>query len=448
MSTPDPAPFRNRRQRLLATMQARGGGVALLATAPEQMRSRDSEHPYRHDSYFYYLTGFTEPQALVGLVAAADGSSRSLLFCRARDEAREIWDGYRYGPEAAREIFGFDTAHPIAAVDEHLPALLAEQPALYAPLGAGTPLDGPLQRALATLAARARSGVRLPATRHDLLPLLDEMRLVKDATEIDTLRRACRIAVAAHARAMRSCRPGLREYHLEAELLHAFRAGGAQSPAYNAVVAAGANACVLHYRAGATELRDGELCLIDAGCELDSYAADITRTFPVSGRFSGPQRAVYELVLAAQAAAIAATRAGAPFSAPHDAAVRVLAQGLIDLGLLEGSVDGAIESRAYRQFYMHKTSHWLGLDVHDAGDYLDPDAPPGDGGRPPRRLAHGMVLTVEPGLYLRPAPNVPEAFANIGVRIEDDAVVTADGCDLLSADAPKQVTDIEALMRG
>jgi Xaa-Pro aminopeptidase len=315
------------------------------------------------------------------------------------------------------------------------------------PLAQPTPLDAPLARALATLQGKARSGVRTPATRHDLLALLDEMRVVKDAAEIDTMRRACRIAADAHARAMRACRPGLREYHLEAELLHAFRSAGAQAPAYNAIVAAGANACVLHYRAGDAELRDGDLCLIDAGCELDSYAADVTRTFPVNGTFSGPQRAVYELVLAAQHAALDATRPGAAFSAPHDAAVRVLTQGLIDLKLVDGSVDGALESGAFRQFYMHKTSHWLGLDVHDVGDYLDPAAAVTEGSRPPRPLQPGMVVTVEPGLYLRPAANVPEAFHHIGVRIEDDVLITAGGCEILSAAAPKHAAEIEALMR-
>jgi Xaa-Pro aminopeptidase len=442
------SPFRARRDRLLAQMHARGGGVALLATAAEQMRSRSSEHAYRPDSHFYYLTGFTEPEALLALVAAPDGGRRAVLFCRAKDESREIWDGFRHGPEAAREIFGFDHAHAIADIDAQLPELLADQPALFAPLAVATPLDAPLQRALAAVNAKSRSGVRAPATRHDLLPLLDEMRLVKDEHEIDTMRRACRIAAAAHERAMRSCRPGLREYHLEAELLHAFRSSGAQAPAYIPIVAAGANACVLHYRAGDTELRDGDLCLIDAGCELDSYASDITRTFPVNGRFSGPQRAVYEIVLAAQAAAIDATRPGAAFSAPHDAAVRVLTQGLIDLRLLAGSVDGAIESHAYRQFFMHKTGHWLGLDVHDVGDYLDPAVPSAQGSRPPRALQPGMVVTVEPGLYLRPAPNVPGEFAHIGIRIEDDALVTDGGCEILTAAAPKTVADIEALMRG
>jgi len=448
MPLPDTSIYRARRERLLAQMHARGGGVALLATAPEQMRNRDSDHPYRHDSHFYYLSGFTEPEALMALVAGADGARHSVLFCRSKDETREIWEGYRHGPEAARAAFGFDAAFAIDELDAQLPDLLADRPALFAPLAAATPVDAPLQRALAAVAAKARTGARAPATRHDLLALLDEMRLIKDDAEVDTLRRACRIAAAAHARAMRACKPGLREYHLEAELLHAFRSSGAQAPAYNAIVAAGANACVLHYRAGDTELRDGELCLIDAGCELDSYASDVTRTFPVNGRFSGPQRAIYDLVLAAQHAAIEHTRPGVPFNAPHDAAVRVLTQGLIDLKLIDGSLDGAIESGAYRQFYMHKTGHWLGLDVHDVGDYRDPSAPHGTAERPSRLLAPGMVVTVEPGLYLRPAANVPEPFARIGIRIEDDALLTVDGCEILSLDAPKRADDIEALMRG
>jgi Xaa-Pro aminopeptidase len=443
----DPTPFATRRRRLIDAMHALGGGVALLATAREQMRNRDSDHPYRHDSHFYYLTGFTEPEAMLVLVAGADGGARSLLFCRAKDETREIWDGYRHGPEAARERFGFDAAFAIGELDAQLPDLLAGQSQLFEPLGAQTAGEIPLARALQALAARARQGLRMPSVRRDLLPLIDEMRLLKDAHETSVMREAARISAAAHRRAMQACRPGLREYHLEAELLHAFRSAGAQAPAYNAIVAAGSNACVLHYRAGDAELRNGELCLIDAGCELDSYASDITRTFPVGGRFSGPQRAIYELVLAAQQAAIDATRPGVTFDAPHDAAVRVLTQGLLDLGLLEGTLDGALESGSYKQFYMHRTGHWLGLDVHDVGDYHDPDAPVVDGRRPSRRLAAGMVVTVEPGLYLRPAPNVPAEFAHIGVRIEDDALLTAEGCEILSADAPKRIDDIEALMR-
>ncbi len=446
----DLRPFIARRTRLAAALAAQGGGVAVLATAAERTRNRDVEHPYRHDSHFFYLTGFAEPQALFVLQAAADGSHRSTLFCRPKDEAREIWDGYRYGPEAACGAFGFDDAHSMREVDELLPDLLADQPALWMPLAAPGELEAPLNAALATLAARGRSGTRVPATRRDLLPLVDEMRLVKDAHEVQTMRAAARIAADAHKRAMQVCRPGLREYQLEAELLHAFRWQGASGPAYPSIVATGANACVLHYAAGDTELRDGDLCLIDAGCEFGSYASDITRTFPVNGRFSGEQLAVYEIVLAAQRAAIDATRPGVPFDAPHDAAVRVLVQGLIDLKLLDGSVDGAIESLAYRQFYMHRTGHWLGLDVHDVGDYLDPAATPDPAAaprRPSRALVPGMAITVEPGLYLRPAPNVPARFEHIGIRIEDDVIVTADGCEILSIDAPKTVADIEAVMR-
>lgn len=441
-------PHAARRDRLAAQMRALGGGVAVLATAAEQMRNRDVDHPYRHDSYFHYLTGFIEPQALLVLRAAADGSTTSVLFCRPKDEAREIWDGYRFGPEAAREAFGVDAAHPIDALDAQLPDLLADQPGLFVPLSAATEVDAPLARALEALAARARSGVRAPATRHDLLPLLDEMRLIKDEREADTMRRAARIAAIGHVRAMQVCRPGLREHQLEAELLHAFRWHGAQAPAYNAIVAAGANACVLHYRAADAELRAGDLCLIDAGCELDSYASDITRTFPVSGRFSAEQRAVYDIVLAAQRAAIDATRPGASFNAPHDAALQVLVRGLIDLKLLEGSVEAALETGSYRQFYMHRTGHWLGLDVHDVGDYFEPGAAPqADGKRPPRVLQPGMAVTVEPGLYLRAAPNVPAAFAGIGIRIEDDVLLTAGGCEVLSIDAPKDPAEVEALMR-
>jgi len=306
-----------------------------------------------------------------------------------------------------------------------------------------------VQRWLAAVRAASRSGLRAPAQAIDLHTIVDEMRLVKDETEIATMRRAGEISAAAHVRAMRACRPGLREYHLEAELLHEFRSRGAQGPAYNAIVAAGANACVLHYRAGDTELRSGELCLIDAGCELDGYAADVTRTFPVAGSFDGPQREVYDIVLAAQHAAFAQVRPGNGFDAPHDAAVRVLAQGLLDLGLLSGSLEGALESGAYRQFYMHRTGHWLGLDVHDVGDYrASGDATTNGSERPWRSLQAGMVLTVEPGLYLRPADNVPTQFHNIGVRIEDDVLVTTQGHTVLTAAAPTRAADVEALIRG
>jgi Xaa-Pro aminopeptidase len=300
--------------------------------------------------------------------------------------------------------------------------------------------------------ARARSGVRAPAAAIDLVPLLDEMRLFKDAGEIATMRRAAAISAGAHRRAMRAVRPGMREYEIEAELLHEFRRHGAQSPAYPPIVAAGANACVLHYFANDALCRDGDLLLIDAGCELDSYAADITRTFPVGGRFSGPQRDLYELVLAAQAAALEHVRPGRRYQDGHDAAVRVLTGGMLALGLLDrdkvGSVDDAIAAKAFQRFYMHSTGHWLGLDVHDAGYYRDVQAAPDEQGqRPYRILRPGMTLTVEPGIYVRPAEGVPEQYWNIGIRIEDDVAVTPDGHTVLSADAPKTVAEIEAEMR-
>jgi Xaa-Pro aminopeptidase len=440
--------YRTRRHRVLQAMAARGGGVAIQPTAPERVRNRDSDYPFRFDSHFFYLTGFTEPESLLALIAHGD-QRRSILFCRDKNAEREIWEGHRHGPDAAREIFGFDAAFPIGELDEEMPKLIADTPALFYPLGADANLDGQVQRWLAAVRAASRSGLRVPAQAIDLHAIVDEMRLVKDPSEIATMRRAGVISAAAHVRAMRECRPGLREYHLEAELLHEFRTQGAQAPAYNAIVAAGANACVLHYRAGDVVLREGELCLIDAGCELDGYAADVTRTFPIGGRFSAPQRDVYDIVLAAQHAALAQVRRGNDFNAPHDAAVRVLVQGLLDLGLVTGTVDAVVESGTYRQFYMHRTGHWLGLDVHDVGDYRSPAEPATSGSdRPWRPLVEGMTLTVEPGLYLRPAENVPEPLHNIGVRIEDDVLVTADGCAVLSAGAPTAPADIETVMRG
>ncbi len=436
-----------RRAALMAQMQAKGGGVAIIPTAPEVMRNRDADYPYRHDSYFHYLSGFTEPEAVIVLVAGK--TNQSILFCREKNAEREIWDGYRYGPEAAREAFGFDAAHPISVLDTEIPKLMADAPALFYALGSDGRLDAQVQSWLQTVRMQARAGVVAPSAAYDVHMLLDEMRLFKDADEIAIMKRAADISAGAHRRAMQTARPGLREYHLEAELLHEFRRHGSQFPAYGSIVATGANACVLHYRAGDTELRDGDLVLIDAGCELDSYASDITRTFPASGKFSGPQKALYEVVLAAQAAAIAETRPGNRFTDGHDAAVRVLAQGMLDTGLLDknkvGSLDDIIEKGAYRQFYMHRTGHWLGMDVHDVGDYRE-KSEAGEG-RAWRALQPGMVLTIEPGIYVRPEPGVPEQFWNIGIRIEDDAVVTEDGCDIITVAAPKTVADIEALMK-
>jgi Xaa-Pro aminopeptidase len=430
----DTTPYRARRAAVIERM---GAGLAILPTAPERLRNRDSDYLYRFDSYFYYLTGFPEPEAVLVLVAGDE--PKSILFCREKHPERELWEGFRYGPEAAGEAFGFDAAHPIAKLDEELPRLIANQPRLHYAAGMDPAWDARILRWLNEVRAAVRTGVTAPAEIHDLRAILDAMRLVKDEHELAVMRRAAAISTGAHVRAMRAVRPGMMEYEIEAELLHEFRRHGAQFPAYWPIVAGGPNACVLHYRSNDRPLEEGELLLIDAGCELDGYASDITRTFPVNGKYSGPQAAVYELVLAAQAAAIDAVKPGAPWNAPHDAAVRVLAQGFLDLGLCRGTLEEVLEKEDYKRFYMHRTGHWLGLDVHDAGDYKE------RGQWKP--LAPGMTLTVEPGCYVRPGEGVPERFWNIGVRIEDDALVTATGCEILTRAAPKRIDEIEALMR-
>ncbi len=426
--------YRARRQRLAQQMQR---GVAVLATAREQLRNRDAHFPYRFDSYFHYLTGFPEPDAV--LVVTAGPQSQSMLFCRDKDIEREIWDGFRHGSQGAKEAFGFDEAFSIKDLDSMLPKLLADQPTIFCDVGESGAWDARLMQWLNAVRMQVRTGISAPGEIRDVRKLLDDMRLIKDATELATMGRAAQISCEAHRRAMQVTKPDMAEYQVEAELLYTFRRHGAQAPAYTPIVAGGANACVLHYVANDQPLREGDLLLIDAGCELDGYASDITRTFPVNGRFRGAQRAVYELVLAAQAAAIAQVKAGNHWEEPHEAAVRTLAQGFIDLGLCTGTVDSVIEGGDYRKFYMHRTGHWLGMDVHDCGDYKR------DGKW--RALEPGMVLTVEPGCYIRPADDVPEHLWNIGVRIEDDVVVTANGCEVLTADAPKQIAEIEALMR-
>ncbi len=424
------------RRALLASRMKRG--VAVIPTAPERTRNRDAHYPYRFDSYFYYLTGFGEPDAVL-VVIADEGATKSILFCRDKDPEREVWDGFRYGPDAARAAFGFDEAHAVSQLDEILPDLLSNQPALYSHLGSDPGWDARVMRWINEVRGRARAGVTAPQTIGDVHAILDEMRVVKDSAEIQVMRRAAEISTGAHRRAMQAAKPGVGEFAIEAELMHEFRRHGAQAPAYTPIVASGAHACVLHYVENSDVLRDGDLLLIDAGCELDGYASDITRTFPVNGRFSGPQREVYELVLAAQQAAIAEVKPGRLWNAAHEAAVGVLAQGFLDLGLLQGSLADVLETESYKKFYMHRTGHWLGLDVHDAGDYKR------DGVW--RELVAGMVLTVEPGCYIQPGPGVPERYAGIGVRIEDDALVTESGCEIITAAAPKSVADIEALMR-
>jgi len=453
------------RRRVTLAQQLGSKGIAIVPTAPERQRNRDSDFQFRHDSYFYYLSGFTEPQAW--LVITGDG--KTTLFCQPKDIEREIWDGYRLGPADAPESLGVDAAFSVAELDAQLPRLMDGRDVVWYPFGIHHGLETRVDGWLASLRARVRFGALCPEHQRDLCGRLDEMRLVKDAGEQDTMRRAATISAGAHIRAMqlsaRMLRAGqdVREYHLDAELLHEFRRHGSQYPAYGSIVAAGANACVLHYRADAAPIRDGELVLIDAGCELDGYASDITRTFPANGRFTGPQRVLYDLVLASQEAAVAATHAGARFTDPHEASVQVLAQGMLDLGLLDrnkvGTLQDVIDKRSYFQFYMHRTGHWLGMDVHDCGGYLEPgeqgqtserkDALSGETivNRPARILRPGMVLTIEPGIYVRPADGVPEQFHNIGIRIEDDAIVTTDGCELISRGVPVGAADIEALMR-
>lgn len=430
----EPRHYIDRRKSL---MQAMGAGVAVIPTAPEAARNRDSHYPYRSDSYFYYLTGFTEPEAVLLLVAGEQ--PKSILFCRDKDMEREIWDGFRHGPEGAQARFGFDEAYSITRLDELAPRFLANQPRLFHAFGAEAAWDNRLAGWLNQLRAQSRSGASAPSEMVDPRALLDEMRLIKSEQELDVMRRAAKISVDAHKQAMQVTRPGMMEYEIEAALLHQFYRHGSRAPAYSSIVAGGANACVLHYVENNQRLHDGELLLIDAGCELECYASDITRTFPVNGRFSAAQRDIYELVLAAQQAAIDNVRPGCHWNEPHEAALDVLIRGFIDFGLCKGSPESVLESGDYRRFYMHRTGHWLGLDVHDAGEYKQAD---GNW----RTLQPGMTLTVEPGCYIRPADDVPKAFWNIGVRIEDDALVTAQGCELLTADAPKTVAEIESLM--
>jgi Xaa-Pro aminopeptidase len=428
--------FLHRRQQLAARMQA---GIAVIPTAPEVTRNRDSHYPYRFDSYFYYLSGFKEPEAVLVLIAGAE--NKSILFCRDKDLEREIWDGFRYGPEAAKTEFGFDEAYSISQLDEMLPTLMANQPALFYSLGTDTGWDSRVTAWLNAVRAQTRSGIQAPATVVDVRQYADALRLVKSPWEINLMRRSGEIAASAHNRAMQMTTAGKWEYEVEAEFLHEFYRQGAQAPAYTSIVAGGANACTLHYNFNNAELKDGDLLLIDAGCELEGYASDITRTFPVNGRFTGPQKDLYELVLAAQAAAIEHVSPQHHWNAPHEAALDVLVDGFIHYGLCQGSREAVLESGSYRQFYMHRTGHWLGLDVHDAGEYK---TAAGDWAM----LQAGNVLTVEPGCYVRPADNVPAHFWNIGIRIEDDVLVTENNREVLTAAAVKTVQDIETLMRG
>ena len=430
--------FSRRRRQLMELMEPES--IAVIVAAPERTRNRDVHYPYRQDSDFQYLTGFPEPEAVMVLVPGRP-QGEYLLFCRERNREREIWDGYRAGPEGACNQYGADDAFPIDDIDDILPGLLEGKERVYYAMGKDNEFDRHLMEWVNSIRSRSRSGATPPGEFVDLDHLLHELRLFKSAAEIKVMRKAGEISARAHSRAMHVCKPGMYEYQLQAEIEHEFAMAGARSPAYGSIVGGGANGCILHYVENSARLRDGDLVLIDAGCELDHYAADITRTFPVNGRFSPEQKAVYEIVLAAQAAAIDACVAGNHWNDPHEASVQVITQGLLDLGLLAGSVDELIEKEAFREFYMHRAGHWLGMDVHDVGDYkVDHEW---------RLLEPGMVMTVEPGIYIAPDNQQVDArWRGIGVRIEDDVAITAKGVEVLTSAVPKSVAEIEALMAG
>ncbi len=429
-----PEEFRTRRSRLLA--ETGPDSMVIVASGQEVLRNGDSAYPFRQDSDFWYLTGLDEPEALLVLIPGRD-SGEQLLFLRERDPDRERWDGPRQGLDGAREHLGMDDAFPIHDLDDILPGLMEGCERLFHLVGKDPLFD---QRVLGwrnQLRARSK-GQKGPGEIVSLEHLLHEQRLVKSADEIRCMRRAATIAAQGMTRAMRHCRPGLNEAEIQAELVHEYQRHGCP-PSYLPIVAGGANALVLHYIANNQPLPDDGLLLIDAGCEHENYAADISRTFPVNGRFSAAQREVYEIVLAAQQDAIDQVRAGRPFEAFHAAAVRTLTQGLIDLGLLSGSVEDNIEQEHYRRFYMHKTGHWLGLDVHDVGDYRIAGQS--------RLLERNMVVTVEPGLYIGSEDDIPEPLRNIGIRIEDDVRVTAEAPDVLTRAVPATIDEIEQAMR-
>jgi len=434
-----PAEAHQRRRREL--MQLMGeDALAVLAAAPERRRNRDIDHPYRQDSDFWYLTGFPESEAVAVLTPGRE-QGEYLLFGRQRDPARETWDGAIVGQDGAVAEYGADDAFPIEDLDEILPGLMEGRARVFCDLGSDSTFDQRLIHWVNHVRARSPGGGPGPAQYVALEPLLHEMRLVKDRDELAVMRRAAQISAGAHREAMQACRPGQYEYEVEAVFQGTFRRHNG-TPAYPCIVGGGRNGCTLHYITNDQPLNDGDLLLIDAGVEIANYASDITRTFPVNGRFTAAQREVYEIVLAAQRAAIEVTTPAHHWNQPHEAATRVLVQGLLDLAVVQGDVDGVIESGEYRRFFMHRTGHWLGIDVHDVGNYRV------DGHW--RQLEPGQVLTVEPGLYLRgDLKGVPERLADIGIRIEDDVVVRASGGpEVLSADAPKEIADIEAVMAG
>ena len=426
--------FAKRRKQLMRMIG--NDGIAILPSAPVRMRSRDAEYRYRQDSDFYYLTGFAEPDS-VCVLAPGRGNGEFVLFCRERDREKELWNGSRQGPEGAVSNFGADDAFPVDDVDDILPGILESRSRVYYAMGAYPEFDRRIADWINSLRSREAAGIHPPHEFVALDHLLHDMRLYKSRAEISAMRRAARIAVSAHSRAMAAVRPGLYEYEIEAEFVHEFRRQDAMV-SYSPIVGSGANTCTLHYVDNNAELKEGDLLLIDAGCEYDYYASDVTRTLPVNGRFSAEQRAVYEIVLEAQLAAIERTCKGNHWNDPHDAAVRVITRGLKRLGLLEGSLPKLVRDGAYREFFIHRTGHWLGMDVHDVGDYRVDDEW--------RLLEPGMVTTVEPGIYISAKSRVPARWRNIGVRIEDDVAITQDGPDVLSGGLAKDPDEIEKLM--
>ncbi|MEZ5502114.1 MAG: Xaa-Pro aminopeptidase [Halioglobus sp.] len=428
--------FARRRKNLMALMDP--NSIAIIPSAREQVRSRDTHYPFRQDSDFYYLSGFAEPESVLVLLPGRR-HGQFVVFCRERDPGSELWHGYRAGPEGVCEEYGADDAFPIGDIDDILPGLVEGRERVYYSMGRSAEFDHQIMGWVKSIRDKVSSGAVPPGEFTDLDHILHELRLFKSAAELRLMRKAAEISARAHRRAMRACRPGLYEFQLEAELQHEFASGGARFPAYPSIVGSGHNACVMHYVENSGKLRDGDLVLIDAGCELQYYASDVTRTFPVNGRFSPEQRALYELVLRAQLAAIAEIKPGNHWNQPHDASVRAFTTGLVELGLLKGNVTNLIKRNAYRAFYMHRVGHWLGLDVHDVGDYRVGDEW--------RMLETGMVMTVEPGLYIAADnKNVAKKWRGIGIRIEDDVVVTETGCDVMSSGVPKTVAEIEALM--
>lgn len=431
----NPKEFKRRRKHLMEMMGEKS--VAILPASPIRMRNRDVEYKYRPDSDFYYITGFPEPESVAVLVPDR-GHGEYILFCRENDPEMETWNGRRAGQDGAVSEYGADDSFPIDDIDDILPGLLEGSERVFYTMGTHPDFDQRLIGWVNRLRKQARAGIHTPGEFVSLDHLLHEMRLYKSSAEIRAMRQAAEISAQAHCRAMQVCHPGMKEHQIEAELIHTFMTGGSLSPAYASIVGGGANGCVLHYVENRDTLKKGDLLLIDAGAEYDYYAADISRTFPVSGKFNRPQRSLYELVLEAQLAAIEAVRPGNHWNDPHKVAVKVLTEGLVSLGLLKGSVKKLIEKEAYRAYFMHRTGHWLGMDVHDVGDYKVADEW--------RLLEAGMTLTVEPGLYIAAGSKAAKKWWNTGIRIEDDVLVTKQGCEVLSSGVPKQPDEIEALM--